>query len=188
MTNWRIAKVLIKNIAMRANKLWTINTSNCASIIQHTLKIKIELFGSLRLCVFKWVIQGLFVFIFVFSTANSKQMFNIKVCQWMDSNHWPLSLEATALPTKSQPLPSVFTYTNVAAMTSYGCLIPTNLNNSSKQIFKLKLRQKLLLSLRLWLCSVRPDIGINSCPKFSKSIHSSVTLPMFLKMVLNVKK
>ena len=66
---------------MRANKLWTINTSNCASIIQQSLKIKIELFGSLRLCVFKWVIQGLFVFIFVFSTANSKQMFNIKVCQ-----------------------------------------------------------------------------------------------------------
>ena len=32
-------------------------------------------------------------------------MFNIKCCRWLDSNHRPLELEATALPTEPQPLP-----------------------------------------------------------------------------------
>ena len=32
-------------------------------------------------------------------------MFNINDCQWLDSNHRPLELEATALSTEPQPLP-----------------------------------------------------------------------------------
>ena len=32
-------------------------------------------------------------------------MFNIKYCQWLDSNRGLLELEATALPTEPQPLP-----------------------------------------------------------------------------------
>ena len=30
-----------------------------------------------------------------------------KFCQWLDSNRWPLELEATALPAEPQPLPKV---------------------------------------------------------------------------------
>ena len=33
-------------------------------------------------------------------------MFDINFCQWLDSHHGPLDLEATALPTEPQPLPS----------------------------------------------------------------------------------
>ena len=36
----------------------------------------------------------------LFFTVDSKQMFFIKVCQWLDSNHRPLVSEATALPTE----------------------------------------------------------------------------------------
>ena len=40
-------------------------------------------------------------------TVDNNQMFNINInfCWWLDSNHWPLVLEATALPTELQPLP-----------------------------------------------------------------------------------
>ena len=34
-------------------------------------------------------------------------LFVIKSCQWLDSNHGPLVLEATALPTETQPLPTL---------------------------------------------------------------------------------
>ena len=34
-------------------------------------------------------------------------MINIKYSQWLDSNHGPLELEATTLPTESQPLPHI---------------------------------------------------------------------------------
>ena len=40
------------------------------------------------------------------SFQNSKQIFN-KFCQRLDSNHGPLVLEATALPTEPQPLPAI---------------------------------------------------------------------------------
>ena len=35
--------------------------------------------------------------------VDSKQMFNITVCQWLDSNCGPLVLEVTALPTEPKP-------------------------------------------------------------------------------------
>ena len=40
-------------------------------------------------------------------TVDNNQMFNINInfCWWLDSNHGPLVLEATALPTELQPLP-----------------------------------------------------------------------------------
>ena len=49
--------------------------------------------------------RTLFLYLRLFFTVNSKQMFYLKVCQWLDSNHGPLVSEATALPTESQPLP-----------------------------------------------------------------------------------
>ena len=38
-------------------------------------------------------------------TVDSKQMFNINFCRWLDSNRGPLELEATALTTEPQPRP-----------------------------------------------------------------------------------
>ena len=39
----------------------------------------------------------------LFNTADNKQMFSLKVCQWLDSNCGPLVSEVTALPTEPQP-------------------------------------------------------------------------------------
>ena len=40
-------------------------------------------------------------------TVDSKQMFHIEFCRWLDVNRGPLVLEATTLPTEPQPLPKV---------------------------------------------------------------------------------
>ena len=37
-----------------------------------------------------------------------QKMFNKFFCRWLESNHKPLELEATALPTEPQPLPLIF--------------------------------------------------------------------------------
>ena len=50
--------------------------------------------------------QSLFLYFRLFNTVDSKQMFNISFCEWLDSNHRPLLLEATALPTEPQSLPN----------------------------------------------------------------------------------
>ena len=57
----------------------------------------------------KWAITSLFIFIFVFSIqwTENKWMSDMKVCQWLDSNCGPLASEATAQPTKPQPLPHI---------------------------------------------------------------------------------
>ena len=46
-------------------------------------------------------------FFSLFNTVDSKQMVNIKVFRWLDSNRGPLVLEATALPSEPQPLPTL---------------------------------------------------------------------------------
>ena len=57
----------------------------------------------------KWAIPGLcFINFRLFNTVGCKYMFYIKIRQWLDSNHGPLVLEATALPNESQPLPTPF--------------------------------------------------------------------------------
>ena len=50
--------------------------------------------------IFNWAIAGLFFFIFVYS----KQLIEIKICQWLDLNHRSLVSPVTALPTEPQPL------------------------------------------------------------------------------------
>ena len=40
----------------------------------------------------------------LFNTKDMKHC-SIKFRQWLGSNHWPLVLEATAIPTELQPLP-----------------------------------------------------------------------------------
>ena len=47
--------------------------------------------------------RPLFFYFRLFNTVNSKCSINF--CRWLDSNCGPLELEATALPTASQPLP-----------------------------------------------------------------------------------
>ena len=54
----------------------------------------------------KWAIAGLFFVFRLLDIVYSKQMFYIKVCRWLDSNCWPLALEAAGLPTEPQPLPN----------------------------------------------------------------------------------
>ena len=56
----------------------------------------------------KWVIPGLFYLFSSFRyTVDSKQRFNINIffCRWLDSNRVLLVMEATALPTDTQPPP-----------------------------------------------------------------------------------
>ena len=48
--------------------------------------------------------RPLFLYFRLFNTVDSK-MFYINFCWWRDSNHGPLELEASALPTEPQPLP-----------------------------------------------------------------------------------
>ena len=50
--------------------------------------------------------RPLILYFRLFNTVDSKHIFNIKFCHWLDSNHGPLELEATALPTQPRPLPS----------------------------------------------------------------------------------
>ena len=56
-----------------------------------------------------WAISGLFFLYFrLFNTVDSKHLFSINFCRWLDSNRWPLAVEATALPNEAQPLPKTF--------------------------------------------------------------------------------
>ena len=48
--------------------------------------------------------QPLFLYFRLSHTADSKQMFHIKVCRCLHSNCGPLVSEATALPAEPQPL------------------------------------------------------------------------------------
>ena len=48
-----------------------------------------------------------FLYFRLFLTDDSKQIFYIKVCRWLDSNCGPLVSEATVLPIEPQPLPKV---------------------------------------------------------------------------------
>ena len=68
------------------------------------------LFNLFLLFFFKWAIPYLFFFTFVFSIQLTigKQMFYIKISQWLDSNRRSLVSEATTLPTGPQPLPNLF--------------------------------------------------------------------------------
>ena len=48
--------------------------------------------------------RPLFLYFCLLSTVDSKQMFYIKVCLWLDSIHRPLVSEATSLPTEQPQL------------------------------------------------------------------------------------
>ena len=68
--------------------------------------LKTFLFHFFNKLFFKWAILSHFFFIFVFSTVNSKYVFN-KICRWLDWNRGPLVSQVTFLPTEPQPL-SIF--------------------------------------------------------------------------------
>ena len=53
----------------------------------------------------KWAIPDLFFFIFVCSTQLTVNKYSIKICWRLDSNHGPLTLEATALPLSHNHFP-----------------------------------------------------------------------------------
>ena len=50
--------------------------------------------------------RSLFVYLRLFKQLTIT-MYVIKLCQWLESNHGSLVLEATALPTEAQPLPVI---------------------------------------------------------------------------------
>ena len=97
------------------------------------------------ICV-KGAISGLFFFIFVFPTDNSKYMFCVKFCQWLDLNCGPSVSEAVALPT--EPQPSIFTYRIVP---SYLYLL----------VFLFNLHVSLFISP-----SLRPSVSLSPCTFF----------------------
>ena len=61
-----------------------------------------------------------FSFIFVFSIQLIINKCSIKFCRWLESNHGPLVLKATALPTAPQPLPVVKILTNTFVFVPWG--------------------------------------------------------------------
>ena len=65
----------------------------------HILLLKSSIGCILKMCHFR----PLFLYFLLFNSVDSKQMLYIKVCQWLNSIHRPLVLEATALPTEPQP-------------------------------------------------------------------------------------
>ena len=69
-----------------------------------------------------WAIPGLFFFIFVFSTVNSKYLCN-KILPRLNSNKGPLVSEATALLIERQPQPD--RYCNVGLILKLSSSSPT---------------------------------------------------------------
>ena len=65
-------------------------------------------FGASKIELIFLKIPASFLFLFVFTTVNSKYVnFILKSCRWLDSNLGPLASEATVLTTEPQPLPKI---------------------------------------------------------------------------------
>ena len=62
--------------------------------------------------------RPLFLYFRLFNTVDSKQMFHIKACWWLDLNRGPLVSEATALPTEPQPLPISYVWQIISFVNS----------------------------------------------------------------------
>ena len=87
----------------------------CECVSQRWRQYKLDLILQSLFCIqkllwlyFKWAFLGLFFFIFASSihlTIVSQMLYWI-IRRWLDSNRGPLVLEATALPTEPQPLPT----------------------------------------------------------------------------------
>ena len=87
----------------------------CECVSQRWRQYKLDLILQSLFCIqkllwlyFKWAFLGLFFFIFASSihlTIGSQMLYWI-IRRWLDSNRGPLVLEATALPTEPQPLPT----------------------------------------------------------------------------------
>ena len=106
----------------------------------------------------KWAIPGLFFFIFIFSIQLIVNAW-IKFRRWLDSNHGPLVSEATALPTEPQPLPNIFVFTFVTAITGE--------KDSSNDHFNTFLYcQKSKTTSQTWLLLVLSLYNDKYCPNF----------------------
>ena len=55
----------------------------------------------------KWAIPGIFFHYYLssFQQLTVTKCYVLKLCWWLDLNHWPLVKEVPALPTEPQPLP-----------------------------------------------------------------------------------
>ena len=65
---------------------------------------------------------SLFIFVFSIQLIINKltNKCSIKFCQWLESNHGPLILQATALPTEPQPLPTSGKLKNEIFLKTFG--------------------------------------------------------------------
>ena len=97
-------------------------------------------------------IQASFLFIFAFSiqlTVNVKYKF----CQWLDSNRGLLEMEATALPTKPQPLKmSLVSLRNEHLPLSHIYYCIAILKHESKDLFLSDIR------LKVWILKVQDRV------------------------------
>ena len=65
----------------------------------------IDELGNLSFNQQKFKLPILSLYFILFNSVESKFMFHLKICHWLDANCRPLVLEATALPTEPQPQP-----------------------------------------------------------------------------------
>ena len=99
------------------------HTSSKLSDLHFMTRFGIELNLEIKKFFFKnWAIPGLFFFIFVFSTVNSKYLCN-KILPRLNSNKGPLVSEATALLIERQPQPDI--YCNVGLILKLSSSSPT---------------------------------------------------------------
>ena len=116
-----------------------------------------------------------FFFIFrLFNTVNSKQMFEIQVCRWLDSNRGPLVSEATALPTESQLLPKNTNYLIEWALSPSAHQSPT-LNHNSLAAIQYKLETSHYHKLRLSDALIEAE-KVMLIAFIKSSLYSSISL------------
>ena len=96
--------------------------------------------------------RPLFPYFCLLNKVDSKQMFNIKVCLWLDSNCRPMFLEATALSTEPQPLPKFLHFLWVEKM-NFNLLFrrPTNYQNWMIRLLRFVFCPKLLLYIQWYI-------------------------------------
>ena len=113
-------------------------------------------------------------------------MFNIKVCQWLDSNCGPLVSEESSLPTESQPLPcrkncypsqmkratELSTWTKILLGSGGGSVGRLVTSNSRGPQFESSHRQKIILNIhcQLYWKDENKEKEAGNDPFFKKNI------------------
>ena len=81
-----------------------------------------------------FMVLPLILYFHLFNTVDSKQMFNMNLCQWLDSNCGPLVSETTSLPSEPQPLPKSPVYCEEPLCISAACF------SSSERLLRVSIK------------------------------------------------